>query len=89
MEMFVERMRQCGSVQPGHEGEPIRASTIQEYASAIRIYRSREARQEVVPELAATWMPLALKHMRMEDGPPSTRKLSRAFRAAHFAKLVA
>eukprot|EP00965_Chrysotila_dentata_P013196 435477-Pleurochrysis_carterae.AAC.1 len=30
-----------------------------------------------------------MKHMRGEDGPPGSRRLSRAFRAAHFARFAA
>eukprot|EP00965_Chrysotila_dentata_P106202 3507283-Pleurochrysis_carterae.AAC.1 len=87
--MFAEHMRQRGSRRPGHLGEPIRAGTVQDYAAAIRIFRSREARQEVVPAGAAMLLPMALKRMREEDGPTGKRRLSRAFRASHFAKLAA
>eukprot|EP00965_Chrysotila_dentata_P069600 2298980-Pleurochrysis_carterae.AAC.1 len=43
----------------------------------------------VVEAGAAALMPLAMKQMRGEDGPPGARKLSRAFRAVHFAQLAA
>eukprot|EP00965_Chrysotila_dentata_P155235 5128905-Pleurochrysis_carterae.AAC.1 len=32
---------------------------------------------------------MALKRMRMEDGPPGGRKMSRGLRAAHFLRLAA
>eukprot|EP00965_Chrysotila_dentata_P113165 3739181-Pleurochrysis_carterae.AAC.1 len=66
----------------------LRPDTIREYADAIRVFRSREARREVAPAEARMRIPLALKSMRREHGPTGTRRLSRAFRATHCAKLA-
>eukprot|EP00965_Chrysotila_dentata_P177455 5861211-Pleurochrysis_carterae.AAC.1 len=88
MELFAEYVRQSGSVMPGREGEMLRPDTISDYVSAIRIFRAWEARMEVVPKSAGMLLPLGMKHMRKEHGPPGERKLSRAFRAAHFATLA-
>eukprot|EP00965_Chrysotila_dentata_P026171 867826-Pleurochrysis_carterae.AAC.1 len=46
VELFAEFVRQRGSVMPGREGEMLRPDTIHDYVSAIRIFRSREARVE-------------------------------------------
>eukprot|EP00965_Chrysotila_dentata_P072757 2404941-Pleurochrysis_carterae.AAC.1 len=43
----------------------------------------------VVEAGAAALLPLAMKRMRGEDSPPGSRRLSRGFRAAQFAKLAA
>eukprot|EP00965_Chrysotila_dentata_P103079 3403364-Pleurochrysis_carterae.AAC.1 len=67
MEMFAEHIRQRGSLRPGHLGAPICAGTVQDYTAAIRIYRSREARQKIVPAGAGALLPLAFKRMRNED----------------------
>eukprot|EP00965_Chrysotila_dentata_P058832 1952064-Pleurochrysis_carterae.AAC.1 len=77
MGLFVEYMRQRGSRVRSRQGETLKSDTIRTYADAIRIYRSREAGQEVVPWGAAALMPLALKRMRLEDGPAGERRLSR------------
>eukprot|EP00965_Chrysotila_dentata_P130503 4314471-Pleurochrysis_carterae.AAC.1 len=89
MLMFVEYMRKRGSRQVKNAGRPLKAATIGAYESAIRTFRSREAGQVVVPAGAAALLPLSMKHMRGEDGPPGSRRMSRAFRAAHFAQLAA
>eukprot|EP00965_Chrysotila_dentata_P162566 5367891-Pleurochrysis_carterae.AAC.1 len=73
----------------GREGVPLRSDTVGGYVAAIRIYRSRKARREVVPGAAAARLPIALKGMRREDGPAGARRLSRAFRAVHFSRLAA
>eukprot|EP00965_Chrysotila_dentata_P039729 1320247-Pleurochrysis_carterae.AAC.1 len=49
----------------------------------------QKARHENVPKAAASWLPLALKSIHKADGPAGRRRLSRAFRAANFAKLAA
>eukprot|EP00965_Chrysotila_dentata_P155308 5130840-Pleurochrysis_carterae.AAC.1 len=89
MMMFVEYMRQRGSRQAKNAGRQLKAATIGAYESAIRTFPSREAGQVVVSAGAAALLPLAMKQMRGEDGPPGSRKLSRALRAAHFALLAA
>eukprot|EP00965_Chrysotila_dentata_P013819 458698-Pleurochrysis_carterae.AAC.1 len=82
-------MRKRGSRQAKNAGKRLKATTIGAYESAIRTFRSREAGRVVVEAGAAALMPLAMKQMRGEDGPPGSRKLSQAFRAAHFAQLAA
>eukprot|EP00965_Chrysotila_dentata_P115000 3801440-Pleurochrysis_carterae.AAC.1 len=60
MELFVEYIiRQQGSRMRHRRGEMLRPDTIRDYANAIRIFRSREARREVVSIEAGMLVPLA------------------------------
>eukprot|EP00965_Chrysotila_dentata_P089088 2941658-Pleurochrysis_carterae.AAC.1 len=89
MLVFVEYMRKRCLRQSKNAGKQLKAATIGAYESAMRTFRSRGAGRMVVEAGAAALMPLAMKQMRGEDGPPGSRKLSRAVvRAAHFAQLA-
>eukprot|EP00965_Chrysotila_dentata_P164955 5446363-Pleurochrysis_carterae.AAC.2 len=76
-------------MQASRAGTTLKAGTIAGYVSAIKVFRAREAGVDVTPSSAALLLPLALKRMRHEDEPSGERRLSRGFRAAHFATLVA
>eukprot|EP00965_Chrysotila_dentata_P042744 1419109-Pleurochrysis_carterae.AAC.1 len=87
--LFAEFVRQCGSRQKARTGATIRADTIGGYVSAIKLLRSREAGRDVAPEVPGGPLAMTLKRMRQLDPPAGARKLSRAFRAAHFRAAAA
>eukprot|EP00965_Chrysotila_dentata_P050284 1666065-Pleurochrysis_carterae.AAC.1 len=86
--LLAEYIRRRGSRQASRAGSTLRADTIATYVAAVRLLRSREARRDVAPGAPEGILALAYKRMRMEDPPVGTRKLSRAFRAAHFRALA-
>eukprot|EP00965_Chrysotila_dentata_P039289 1305851-Pleurochrysis_carterae.AAC.1 len=82
--LFAEFVRQCGSRQRSRAGTVIRANTIAGYVSAVKLLRSREASCDVAPEVPGGALVQMLKRMWQLDPPAGSRRLSCAFRAAHF-----
>eukprot|EP00965_Chrysotila_dentata_P260856 6214055-Pleurochrysis_carterae.AAC.2 len=87
--LFADFVRQCGSRQRSRAGATIRADTIGGYVPAVKLLRSREAGCDIAPEVLGGPLAQALKRMRQLDPPAGFRKLSRAFRAAHFRAAAA
>ena len=83
LELFAEYIRR--SAPRGRtKGERVTGDAISGYVSAIRIFRSREAGYAITQPDLSQLLPLALKAMRREDGPPGARSRSVGVRASHF-----
>ena len=88
LNMFKEYMRQSvprGKTSRGH----LAASSVNNYASAIRILRSREARYDVSPVESNQWSGLMTKQMLRDDGPSGSRARSTGVRAQHLRAAAA
>ena len=80
LELFAEFVRR--STPRGRtRGTSVSSNSISGYVSAIRLLRSREARYPVAPPEIDLNLPLALKAMRIEDGPSGARARSLGVRA--------
>ena len=82
LNMFKEFMRQSiprGKTKRGF----LSASSVNDYAGAIRILRSREARYDVAPVDTNMMGRLITKQMLREDGPSGSRTRNTGIRAEH------
>lgn len=86
--LFAEFIRQHGSVRAGFEGMAVSSTAIEDYISAIRAFRSREAGYNLLVEGGNLRLPKQLQHMRKEDGPTGQRALSRGLTARIMRRLV-
>ena len=80
LEIFAEFIRRS-QPRARTKGNSVSADAISGYVSAVRLFRSREARYSVAPPELDLNLPLALKAMRREDGPPGDRARSLGLRA--------
>ena len=88
LELFAEFVRR--SPPRGRtKGSAVSGDAISGYVSAIRLFRSREARYPIAPPELNLNLPLALKTMRREDGPPGSRARSLGVRAETLARAAA
>ena len=88
LDLFGEYIRRSPPLA-ATRGEHVSGEAISSYKGCIRLLRSREARYDIAPDDVNLNMPLALKGMRREDGPPGDRRLSRGLRAAHLRDAAA
>ena len=88
LELFAEFVRR--SAPRGRtKGAAVSGDAISGYVSAVRLFRSREARYSIAPPEINLNLPLALKTMRREDGPPGVRARSLGLRAETLARAAA
>lgn len=75
--LLGEFIRRHGSVRPGRSNEVVSATTIADYISAIRAFRSREAGYNLLVSGGNLRLPRQIQQMRREDGPKGQRGLAR------------
>tara|TARA_B110001452_G_scaffold26674_1_gene20927 strand:+ start:4643 stop:5719 length:1077 start_codon:yes stop_codon:yes gene_type:complete len=84
LELFAEFVR--SSAPRGRvRGDSVSADAISGYVSAVRLYRSREARYPVAPTSLLETLRLVVTSMRKEDGPRGQRGRSLGVRAQTLA----
>lgn len=86
--LFAEFIRSHGSVRSGYTGMVVSATTIADYVSAIRAFRSREAGYNLLLLGGNLRLPKQLQHMRREDGPAGQREISRGLTARYLRELL-
>lgn len=69
-----EFIRRNGSVRPGRSDEVLSATTIVDYVSAIRAFRSREAGYNLLVSGGNLRLPRQIQQMRREDGGPKEQR---------------
>ena len=100
LELFAEFIRQAppkrGRRRGGLGGGQVSSDTISGYVGAVKLAASRAQRRPIVSKEDQIRLPLAYKHMRKEQPPPSDkqggessgRALSRGLRAQHLRRIA-
>ena len=77
--------RKRGSIKKGHEGKPLKASSVEEVISTLFAFACRLAKQEhlISPDIGETMYGQLRKRGREVDGPAGARRVEDPLRAQH------
>ena len=88
LELFAEFVR-SSAPRGKTRGGSVSADAVSGYVSALRLYRSREARYPIAPASLLETLRLVVTSMRKEDGPRGQRSRSLGVRAQTLAAAAA